>query len=212
MIMAAAITRGTTFTNGQQNVDVATFNPILTAATIANINRDNVNLVDYTPASMLLAAPDSPQASELWQDTVTHFIKVYKSGAWAPALSFGRVYTLSAVSGTSVVAGNVLSPSNAAADSGTQKMQISLATVPFKAWGVATESVALGGTGRMITHGVVKVVSSGTINAGEAVVCSSSTNGIVVSAGAAGVGYGPSVIGTALEAASGGYVWIHLRR
>ena len=202
--MAGAVTRGTTFTTGQKNVTVAQFNPLLTSATLANVDRDNVKMSIQTPATRGASAPNNPQASELWQDGLHNFLMAYIGGAWAFAYAYGLKYTLFA-SSDSVSAGNFLAPSTAGV------LTKALAVAPFTWFAVATADVAPGGAGVAIMHGVVQVTSTGTINAGEAVIASS-TDGTVQSAAAAGSGYGPRILGVALTAASGGYAWIHLRR
>ena len=202
--MAGAITRGTTFTTGQKNVTVAQFNPLLTSATLANVDRDNVKMSIQTTATRGGSAPNNPQASEIWQDNLHNFLMTYISAAWAFAYALGLKYTLDSTS-ASVVAGNFLGPSSAGVL--TKAVQVS----PLAWFAVATADVVPGGTGVAILHGVVQVTSTGTINAGEAVIASS-TDGVVQSAAAAGSGYGRAILGVALTAASGGFVWIHLRR
>jgi hypothetical protein len=210
--MAAGITRGTTFTLGQQNVDVATFKPVLTSATIINIDRDNVDITAASVVTQASSAISNPQSKELWQESQHNYISSYVSSAWAPAISGGRAYTLDSNS-VAVVPGDLLMPSTTVFPSVPAAGTLMKAATGLKySWmAVATAAVAAGSAGVAIYHGVAKVRSTGTINAGEAV-RPSSTDGVVESAGAAGNGYGPTILGVALEAATGGYVWIHLRR
>ena len=99
--MSGTITRGTTFTLGQQEVDVATFILVLTNATIANVDRDNIALSQGTPATQSSTALDNPQNNEVWQDELTHALKAFLqigvgtgNGLWQSALSVGTTFTL----------------------------------------------------------------------------------------------------------------------
>lgn len=207
--MAADITKGTTFTDGQQDITVAQFNPLLTSATITNIDRENMK-TDVSLGTMQSAEPDGATDGEVWQDSITHFPKARVSGAFKVAVSPGDTYTLSTTS-AAVEAGDVICPSNAAIDAGQQKWIKCLSTFPWAASAVALEAVSPGGTGRLARHGPVRVKATGVINAGEGVKMSS-TDGVVQSVGAAGTGFGINVFGVALGSVSGGYVWISLRR
>jgi len=214
--MGATITRGTTFTLGQQEVDVATFILVLTNATIQDVDRDNIALSQGTPATQSATALDNPQPNEMWQDDLTHALKVFQAiglggqGFWDTALGLGSRYTLSSLS-AAVVAGDVLSPIPlGSTEVDRLSKAVGTASAKPQAYAIATEAVSPGGTGVCIREGPAKVRSTGTINAGEGVQVSS-TDGVVESAGAAGSGYGPGVFAVALSAASGGYVWISLR-
>jgi hypothetical protein len=76
---------------------------------------------------------------------------------------------------------------------------------------VALAACAVGSYSTAQVEGPSLVKCTGTVNAGEAVKLSA-TVGTVQSSGAVGSGSGWEIIGTALSADSGGFVWINLRR
>lgn len=205
--MGAALTRGTTFTDGQQGVDVATFTPLLTAATIVGVDREN------TASSLALATHDTEdpagmQNGEVSQDSVANDLFSKLSGTVVPATSRGVAFTLSSLS-AAVSPGHVICPSQHTEDDATENMEICSQTNGFFWIGVSARAVSPGGSGFYIRRGPALLKSTGAIPAGRGVRISS-TDGVVEAMSVNGIG-GKEVLGTALKAASGGYVWVNLK-
>jgi hypothetical protein len=204
--MAATLTKGTTYTAGS-SVTAANLHALVESATIANIDRDNIDRASVTPATRQTAEPSAPSDSEVWQSSTTNLLATRDDGnaRWLPASPNCRSVTLASTS--------------AAAPAGTLLKATAITTVSVadgglggtNVVGVATHAITPGSDGVMIVHGICKALSTGTINAGEAVQLSG-TSGSCASVGAGGAGIGGGVVGIALQAASGGSVWIKLRR
>lgn len=205
--MAASITRGTTFTEGQQNVTVATFTPLLTAATIAGVDRESVDAT-VTVATLGTTPPDNPQDQEAWQDS-GNAIHTVLSDVNLPGTSNQDKFTVP-VGGTAVSAGMVICPEGSVDGNGVPTAKPCPQTKKFSVLGVATLAVAAGETGNFTSRGPCLIQSTGAITAKQPIRVSA-TDGVVEAAGAFGTGEGREVIGMALSDASGGFVWANLK-
>lgn len=209
--MPATIQRGTTFTNTQTNIDVATFVPLLTSATITDIDRENVKTSE-TVAQYSATNPASPYANEVRQGNRHGDFRSYTGGSWVTGQLGLKMYSLDSASGA-VTAGDFLMPSTTTfpvpAAPGTM-MKASTSTK--YAWcAVATENCAPGATSMAVYHGPVRVRCSGSVVSGHAVI-PSSTDALIQDYGSLGNGAGALVKGFALSADDGqGNVWIHKR-
>lgn len=203
--MAASITKGTSFTDGQQNVTVAQFNPLLTSATISGIDRENMDAT-VSVASYQSEAPDNPQSQEVWQDDWSGALRSLLAGAFVP----GTSNLDSFIATLAVTAGQVICPDGTVDGNGVPGGKPCPQTKRFGAIGVATADVGVGELGQFVCRGPVLIQSTGTITA-KSPVRVSATDGVVESAGAAGTGMGRECIGIALSDASGGVVWVNLK-
>jgi hypothetical protein len=203
----ATIVKGSTFST---TVTAGGLHALVESATISGIDRANMKS-DTSVATKLAVPPTAPVDNEVWQEANSNFLSTYDAATsnWKPALSTGEQFVLSSFS-LPIAAGDLLFPSNEGTADPTVLSDYSTASSNF-AVGVATQAMVAGGRGVYIANGLARVKSSGTIAAGHAVK-PQIFSGAVVDAGALGAGFGPLVIGVALEAASGGFVWINLRR
>jgi hypothetical protein len=202
--MGAVVTKGTTFTEGQQNVTVAQFNPLLTSATIAGIDRENMG----TPAGVATyddAFPNNPQEAESFQSDSGNGLLSRISSAWVPGISSIDRCTFSA----DVTAGQLLMPTGDAV-AGIPVLGPCTSSLRTSAVGVAAMDGSSGGSGFYVVRGPAFVQAASAVAAG-APVRQSATAGKVESAGAAGTGYGRECVGVALTADSGGFLWVNLR-
>jgi len=202
--MGAAITRGTTFTEGQQNVTVAQFNPLLTAATIAGVDRENVG-TGIGVSTYDSAFPNNPQEQEAFQSSVGNHAISRISGAWVPGLSS----VVRCVLAENLTAGQVVMPSGESV-SGKPTVVACTSAKRTSAIGVLCMSGNSGEEGLMVVRGPAYVQVASAIAAG-APGRQSATAGKIESAGAAGTGYGRECICVALTADSGGFAWVNLR-
>ncbi len=208
--MAATIQRGTTFTTAQTNINVATFVPLLTSATITDVDRENAKSDEVTLATQAATNPTAPYSGEVRQGARHNDLQSYLNGLWNTAQTGKRIYALDINSGA-VTAGDFLMPSITVFPSTPAPGTLYKASAAQKySWvAVAAENCAPGATSMAIYHGPCFTRCSGSVAAGEAVI-PSSTDALIQTAGAAGSGFGPQVRGFALNADNGaGGVWIH---
>lgn len=203
--MSATLTKGTTFVAGG-TVSATNLHALVESMTIAGIDRFNVNRAQVTPITHDSVAPSSPVEKELWQNSTTFIIVAYDATnmRWMPTIPSCRSVQLDATSASasagSVLVGTAVSGVVKVSDSADQNKVVGIAAIPF----------AAGEYGVMVVHGVTRVLTSGTVNAGEALSTSSSA-GLAKAKGAAGTGYGVAVFAKALRAASGGSTWVNLK-
>ncbi len=183
-------------------------------ATISDIDRSSMDTATVSIATRSTTAPSGPTSREVWQTSPSNALATYDATnlKWVGATPNVVEYLLSA-SGSTVAAGDCLSPAGTVNEGGltllaADKSPVSAASV----YAVALAAASPGSRSVAVVWGPVKVACSGTVNAGSAVVPSTSTAGAVQSAGAGGTGAGRTVIGVAISNNSGGFVWIHLRR
>lgn len=211
--MAATITKGTSFTPAQANITAAQFIPLLTSATIVNIDRDNIKSDEATVANYLGVAPSPAYANEVRQGNRHGEFRSYLSSVWTPAHPGVKVYSLDLNSGL-VTAGDFLMPSTTVFPSAPNPGTLMKASATTKyAWcAVATENCAPGATSMAIYHGLARCRCSGSVGFGQNVI-PSGTDGLVAAAATAGLGYGPQVLGVCVTTDDGlGNVWIHVRK
>lgn len=199
--MGAALTRGTTFSTGG-TVSATNLHAHIEGATIANIDRTNIDRTNLASVTKSSAAPSSPTEKEVWQDSTT-FIPIARdtsTGRWKSVLPNCRNVQLSADS-AAVAGGNLLK------FTATDVVALADGGSGGAVHCVAAHAMSPGDYGVVVMYGNCKILTTGTINAGEAVRLSA-TSGVAESAGAAGVGYGPNVFAKVLQAASGGSAWV----
>lgn len=204
--MPAVITKGTNYTNGA-TVNSTNLHAHIESATIAGVDRENVDRTVATPVSNQSAAPAVPASNECWQSSVTEQVAAYVSAstAWKPALAFVRGFTVNASSAT-VEAGHLLEIES----DGT----VSVATGGVGAnnvVGVAAWPAAPGEAVGVVMHGPARMKITGTVLATDPLRLSA-TAGTAEAVGSAGSGAGPATIGVAITSGSGGYVWGTIRR
>ena len=199
--MAAAFTRGTTYV-ASGTVSATNLHALVEGAAIANIDRTNIDRTSLATATSSVSAPTSPTEKEIWQDSTTQIIvaRDTATGRWKAVLPNCRNVQLSA-SSAAVSGGSLLK------FTGTDVVALADGGVSGAVHCIAAHPMSPGDYGVAVMHGVCKVLTTGTVSAGQAVRLSA-TSGVAESAGAAGSGYGPNVFGKVLQAASGGSAWI----
>jgi len=202
--MPATILRGATFVS---TVTAGGLHALVTAATISNIDRANI-AANYSVATR--QGLNDPADKEVIQDQQSNQLQTYDTATarFRPGMSILTPFRLASTS-LAIVVGDLLFPTNLGQLDPVVLGDITVAATTLVV-GVSTRSVAPNGDSVCITAGVAKVRSTGTIERGQAVVPSGL--GLAQAAAAEGLGFGSQVFGVALEAASGGFVWINLRR
>ena len=199
--MSAAFTRGTTYVAGG-TVNSTNLHALVEGAAIANIDRTNVNRTSLAVVTSSTSAPTSPTEKEIWQDATTHLIVTWDSatGRWKAALPNCVNVQLSALS-AAASGGSLLK------FTGTDVVALADGGVGGAVHCVAAHPMSPGDYGVAVMYGVFKLLTTGTVSAGQSVRLSA-TAGVAESAGAAGSGFGPAAFAHVLAAASGGSAWV----
>jgi hypothetical protein len=204
----ATIVKGTTFNSW---ATAGGMHAMVESATISGIERSALRPTEISVATLSTTPLASPSDREVWHVSPSNGIATYDtaSGEWRPGLPQVVVFNLAA-SSADVSAGQSLMSSGAGSLTNFELTLASGANTA-KVCAVALHAVSAGGSGLAVIAGPVKAKASGAVAFGEAVKLSS-TAGSVQSAGTVGSGAGWEILGTALQADNGGFVWVSLRR
>lgn len=204
----ATIVKGTTFSS---IVTAGGLHAMVELATISGIDRGAMRSSEVSVASLSASKLSSPSSREVWQTSPGDLLASWDAtnSRWLGALPQVQRYTVAA--GSSAVAAGDALMAIGVSGLGTLTLQLASGASTAKVVAIALAAAAVGEESICAVSGLVKASSTGAISAGQAVKLSS-TAGKLASAGAAGTGKGWEVVGNAISVASGGLVWICLRR
>jgi hypothetical protein len=198
--MSATITRGFSFVQGG-TCNAAHLHAEIESATIAGVDRASIDRVNVTPITLSASAPAAPADKELWQNSTTLVILAWDDHfqRWTPTSPNHVLYTVDPGS-SAILAGMALKLTGAG---------VTLAgslTGAQSLIGIACHSAVAGGKIVFALHGILRVVITGTVVAGD-LLGLSATPGVLQ---AAAITDRP--VALAITDALGGVVWAKLKR
>lgn len=199
--MSATITKGYTFVQGG-TCNAAHLHTLIESATIAGVDRGNIDRANVTPITLSASAPSAPVDKELWQNSTTLVILAWDDHfqRWTPTSPNHVLYTVDSGS-AAITAGMALKFTSggfiALADGGLGAVNVG---------GIAAHSAVAGGKIVVVLHGTVRASVTGAAVAGDLLQLSATAGLLQNGAG------GKSVVAQVIDDAVGAVAWINLKR
>jgi hypothetical protein len=198
--MSATITKGYSFVQGG-TCNAAHLHAEIESATIAGVDRGNIDRVNVCPITLSSSAPAAPVDKELWQNSTTMMILAWDNHfqRWMPTSINHVLYTVDSGS-AAISAGNSLKITNgffSLADGGLGALNVVA---------IAAHDAVAGGYIVAAVHGIVRAKVTGTVVAGDLLQLSATAGVLQSGAGST------KTIARVLDDAIGGLAWINLKR